>query len=936
MPLKKIVQIILTGLFCCFLLLGGNGTRKDEIELSIGELKVNYVENPIGLDDKQPMFSWNIISNEYHVYQSAYQIKVYKEELLTHKETLVWDSGKVISSQTTNILYNGQPLSEHSTYLWEVTVWDENDCKHEVMQAGKFETAVLNGVPFKNCSFIGVQDKDIDREGLPAFVKSFTLKEKEVEKAYYYGGALGIYDLYIDGERVGAAAYDELKPGWSNFNKTLLYNTYDVTNILKRQKENTIAVMLSKGWCLGEIAHDTYQYDRPWYIAKILVLYEDGTEQEIVTDHSWRYFKDTVVVSADIYEGEVYDARRYHLQELSKYSDSKNEFEKLGFENVALYENKELKYFSWYGDKVTTQELYSRHAEQNLPLKIKKNETVILDMGQNMAALPYMKVKAEQGTKIVLKFAEMLNDTGEKERGNDGAAGTLYRENLRTAKARVLYIADGNNGEYQSTFTYFGYRYVSITPDKDMILLDFESKFLGISQKSAGEITTDHEKVNRLFENIQWSQRDNWLLVATDCPQRDERLPWTGDLQVFCKTSLYNDELYQFYIKWCRDAIDSQINGTYPNIIPYNKVTGTGNAGWADAGIIIPYFLYHHYQDKRFVTMMYPSMKLYMEWLENSHLNGAAPTYGDWLGYEDTDKVLIAICYYAQDALYMSKMAQAVGERKDAEYYLDLYDQIKKHFNQQYVKEGHLTEKSQTACVLALHMGLVDGETKRNTKMALLENIKNNGYKLSTGFIGTSLLLETLSEAGMDHAAYRLLLCEENPSWLYSVNQGATTIWERWDSYTKESGFHKDGMNSFNHFSYGSVGKWMYEYMLGIHYYPMQETAYQFVLAPRVFDGLSVKEGINKCSGHYNSPFGRIGLCWEKSQGGVRYHVEIPANTKAKIVLQTDTLFGEGEVLFQGEYMPLEKLENDGYIFELDRNKEEISFILTSGNYEFR
>lgn len=932
MEKKRIYQAAFLGIFCCLLfavvLESPKGERSD---LQIEKLQINYVENPVGLDDEKPSFSWEIVSGTASVYQKSYQIKVYQVDWISKNRHLVWNSGRKRSADTTGVTYEGKELLDCTHYEWELTVWDSNGHKYKADYKGTFETAFISKQPFENAEFIAVHDEDMEAEGLPVFYQSFSLKKK-VAKIFYYGSALGMYDAYINGKRIGT---DELKPGWTNYNQRLLYNTYDITDLMNYEAENTIAVMLGNGWCLGKIAHDTYTYDRPWYIGNILVLYEDGTQEEIVTDSSWMYTNNTAILSADIYDGESVDANRITTKEISEKIEEGGEILENSAKKAKTMTQKELLFSSYYGKNVTIQSEYSKRSEEKLPIKIEKGKTLILDMGQNITALPYMEVEAPKGTEIVLEFSEMLNDTGAKERGNDGEVGTLYRKNLRTAEAKIQYITNGTDDKYQSTFSYFGYRYVAITPSEDMVLTDFESRTVSSMGEPAGVIETDNEKLNRLFQNIQWSQRDNWLLIATDCPQRDERLPWIGDLQIFCKTSLYNDELYQFYRKWCQDAIDSQIGGTYPNIVPYNQVTGTGNAGWSDAGIIIPYKLYQHYGEQRFITDMYESMKAYMDWLESRGIQGAYPTYGDWLAYEDTDSQLVAVAYYAQDACYMSEMAEAIGKVEDAAHYAALYEEIREYFQKQYVKGGHLKENSQTAYLLALHMHLLDDAETENVKNDLRENIEKNGYKLSTGFIGTSFLLQTLSENGMGDLAYRLILQEENPSWLYSVNQGATTIWERWDSYTKEEGFNENGMNSFNHFAYGSVGQWMYEYLLGIQYDSTKEN-YQFVIAPQEIPEEIPTEILSTCKGYYNSPLGKIGVAWMRSEDGMEYELEIPANTFAKVILPTVKLQGKGKITTESKTCDLEELEVEKKLYDLERNESEISFILPAGTYRIK
>lgn len=917
-----ILAVALTVLLC----MAGRGN------LEVTGLRVNHTEKPLGITEESPVFSWELLDEKKisGSYTKAFQVYVWRVDFISGKKELVWDSKKIEKERLSRIDYQGKELQDYSRYEWQVFVWDANDRKFE-SDISTFETANMKQEPFNGCDFIQVGEEK--SEGLPIFVKNFYTGDRNVIKAYLISSALGCYDAYINGKRVGRYSekediYDELKPGWTNYNKSLLYNTYDITSCLKNHSENTIAVMLSNGWCLGKIAHETYDYDKAAFIGKMLLFYDDGSKEEVVTDASWQYTCDSAVRSADIYDGEVFDGRKLTLQKASEHKESN-----VLWENAEVKRYDDLAYHSYYGENVIVQEKYSKTAKIKMPVVVKGGESLILDMGQNMQAVPYMELQGERGTKVELRFAEMLNDSGEEERGNDGPKGSLYQTNYRTAESKVIYYCNGEKREtYQTTFSYFGYRYIEIIPSRDITLYQLDSRFIGIENDSKNEIVTENEKVNQLFSNICWTQRNNWLLVATDCPQRDERLPWTGDLQVYCKTSLYNGAPYQFYKKWCMDAVESQMpDGSFPNLIPYNKITGTGNAGWADAGIIVPYRLWQYYGDESFIHDMWDSMIKYMDWLEKSNCKGANPTYGDWLAYEETDAEFVAVAYYARDAKYMSEMADAIGKREEAVKYEQLFNEIKDYFALSYIKDEHLTEKSQTACLLALEMELVEGTTRKNIIDDLKVSLMKNDYKLSTGFIGTSTLLQTLSKNGMNEIAYKLLLQEENPSWLYSINQGATTIWERWDSYTKEKGFNENGMNSFNHFSYGSVGEWFYEYMLGIRYNLLNE--YPILLEPGIVIG-NKENPISECKGCYDSDFGKIEIMWKFEDGRLRYSVDLPVNARAQLLLPALKDDNE-QLVMNGKTIRKEHLENQAGIDRVNIDSGRMILWLNSGKYDF-
>lgn len=959
-----------------FNVLQQEGTGKFEIFSQ----EVDAVESPAGVDNRTPAFSWKLASEEQDFSQKAYEIRVYELHKLTGEKSLVWDSGVVKSKNTSAISYEGEEIKEHSAYAWTVEVTDchgNRVCSKEAL----FTTAFWQENAFSQGKFIAMNpEENIYEDGQAVFRKEFVLENKEIKEAVLYASALGIYDGYVNGERLGrrnekdfsleggrneeklhhemresSAAeewnYDELKPGWTDYEDRLLYNTYDITGYLKKNDKNAMAFMVGTGWWCGRVSQGTYGYHLPAFIGELHILYEDGSSQVIATDESWEYRKDTAVVSADIYNGEVYHFGKRTTKEESVAGTENTEGketaepdrkpvympteEALGFtgefksfygyqvqeqkknsrepESIVIYDGtvsdnstyghiNEIARMEDFGkgekgenSNLVKKTSYQAAQNEDGRLLIKKGQTVIFDFGQNMTGVPYLKYQAKQGTEISIHFGEMLNDSGEEEKGNDGPKGSLYRANYRTAQSMVkITSGEEETEEYQSAFSYFGFRYISLEASEDMELLELKAVFLGNSSPECGNIVTDNKKINRLIENIQWSQRNNLLLAVTDCPQRDERLGWTGDTQVFLKTSMFNQDLRNFYKKWLGDLRDSQReDGSYTDTVPYSAVTGSGNAGWADAGISVPYELYRQYGDIAYIEEMYDSMSRYMDYLERiSNFEGEGArigpltAFGDWLAFEETDKEMVSVAYYAKDARMMMEMADALHKRKDVRKYKRLLKKIKSYFNKTYVIDSRLMQKTQTACLLALSNDLLDGRAKENTVLDLVSSIERNGTRLSTGFLGTPELLPVLVKEGQEKLAYELLLQEENPSWLYSINQGATTIWERWDSYTKESGFHKDGMNSFNHFNNGSVGAFLYESLLGIS---MDAPKGKILLRPAVLtDGTM---DIQSCEGYYDSVYGKVEVKWSVSENMLSYEVTIPANGEAVLILPD----GDGE-----------------------------------------
>ena len=503
-------------------------------------------------------------------------------------------------------------------------------------------------------------------------------------------------------------------------------------------------------------------------------------------------------------------------------------------------------------------------------------EAAVLDFGQNMVGWPTFTARGAAGTSLQIRFGEMLNDSGLKSRGNDNPEGSIYSINYRSAKAKLCYILNGQDDAYRPTFSFFGFRYCEIRATADVTFENLTAEVVGSANRETGHMETSNADVNRLISNVLWGQRGNYLSVPTDCPQRDERLGWTGDTQAFCCTAAYNADVDGFFHKWLQDARDSQAeNGMYPDVIPKVRVVGWGGAAWSDAGIIVPYTMWKMYADTDIIREHYASMERYMDWLATTDLSGPNATYGDWLAYEPTDARYISVAYYALDARYMAAMSRAIGRADRAAHYDSLFEQVRDHFRRIYCNaEGDLNPevRTQTGYLLALRNDLLLPERRPAAVAALKQKIIDNGYKLSTGFVGSCILNEVLAEFGENNLAYSLLLQTENPSWLYSVHQGATTIWERWNSYTKATGFGDVGMNSFNHYAYGAVQEWMYRHIAGIETTEQAPGFAHPILQPKP-DTRSAEEipaGQEKITWvrtSFASPVGLIESAWDMTDG---------------------------------------------------------------------
>ncbi|MDR1810292.1 MAG: glycoside hydrolase family 78 protein, partial [Prevotella sp.] len=781
-------------------------------------------------------------------------------------------------------------------------------------------TVLVNGNSKMNLQAQGNADLRVLQgaaQGIPMFRTEFSLA-KSVKSARIYASALGVYDLFVNGQRVGmpqsggTTVYDELKPGWTDYRKTVFYSTYDITGLLVTGA-NAVGAEVTSGWFTGNIAHNEYGQHPLAFIAKILLEYTDGTSETIVTaPATWKASADSPVRMADIYDGETYDARKECGWKTAGFDDSAWEATEindyftgdiLAFIGQPVRVRSELeqtpKTIKVHNGITPTGTTYGtvnvvRTLNGANSFTLAKGETAIVDFGQNMVGWIDFKVTGSRGTKLTARFSEMLNDSGDESRGNDDAQGTLYLRNLRSAKATLRYTLKGDaQGEtFHPSMTFFGFRYCEITATGDIALENLKGEVVGNANEENSAFVTNNDLVNKLYSNVQWGQRGNFLSVPTDCPQRDERLGWMGDTQIFSRAAAYNADVLPFFRKWAKDVRDSQQpDGTYPSVVPDNWNVGYGRTAWAEAGIIVPWNMYLMYGDSRLLDEHYASMEKFMDWMATRQFdgylyNGGDTQYGDWLAYEATDARFISVCYYAYAAQLMTKIAAALDKTPDVAKYQTLYNNIKSEFQRRYLnsRNGTLTVSSQTSHLLALQYDLFPDSAKTQAALTVLTGkIQSNGNKLSTGFVGTGILNQTLSEYGANDVAYTLLLQRENPSWLYSVDQGATTIWERWNSYTIASGFGDPGMNSFNHYSYGAVSEWLFRFVAGIEASENTPGFKHFVLQPNP-DTRSVSENelITTVSAEYGSYYGKIKSCWErKADGNYRYAVTVPANTTA-------------------------------------------------------
>ncbi|MFD2116587.1 family 78 glycoside hydrolase catalytic domain [Paenibacillus yanchengensis] len=860
------------------------------MSVQVVDLKVEYATNPLGLTTLEPRFFWKSKSSKSNKLQSAYQIQVASDrQLLLDQMVDIWDTAKVNSDESLQITYQGKQLEAEKHYYWRVRIWDEEGIVSEWSEIAYWSMGILERSQWK-AKWIGrkpeahVTKETTSLEIPPAYMRKEFVATKQVKRAMVYASALGLYELSFNGNVISPL----FAPGWTDYHKRVQIQAYDVTNVIK-QGAQVFSVILGNGWYAGTVGFlgDRVYGARPLFSMQAKIEYTDGTVEEIRTDETWKVTKGPLLYS-DMIMGETYDAT----------------LELIGYQEAG-YDDKEWEVPDTrpgYNALLTgTIEPPIIVAEQLKPISIQKTKdnTYIYDMGQNMVGWVKVAVQGAKGTKITVSHAEMLNPDG-----------SLYLENLRKAVQQDHYILKGIGTEYyEPKFTFHGFRYVELIgypgeADLDTII----GQVIHSDIPKTGNITTSNAMINQLFSNIDWGQRGNFLSVPTDCPQRDERMGWTGDAQIFARTATYNRDVAKFFDKFYIDMLDcQQPSGAFTDVAPdagwiRHKMWNTrlnwhapDNPGWGDAGVIIPWTMYLMYGDKQVLESNYDASVRWIQYLHDMSDNLIRPDYAnyeDWLSIgSTTPKELIATAYFAYSTQLVAKIAEIIGKPDDAAYYNQLFVDITKAYQQKFVDEqGKIYGHTQTGYVLSLSFGLLTPEQQKQAVQYLVEDITERGNKLSTGFMGVAYVLPVLSDYAQDDLAYKLLVQEQFPSWLYSVNHGATTIWERWDGWTEHNGFQTPSMNSFNHYAYGSVGEWMYRYMAGMETDEQQSAFKHIHIKPRLDRTLAFVEA------SYESLYGLIRSNWKITGDQYELTVEIPANTTATVHLPIDGKLGEYEL----------------------------------------
>jgi alpha-L-rhamnosidase len=845
-------------------------------------LRCAHQAEPLGVAPDRVRLSWVLQSAGTGRAQRAYQIQVTDDA-----DAMAWDSGQVESGCSADIAYAGSPLTAGGRYRWKVRVWDEDERVSGWSDPARFEIE-LDRTSGWHASWIspsrirkavippsGVGPVDPVARALtpaPYLRRAFTL-DQPVASARLYVTALGLYEARLNGRRVGDGF---LTPGWTDYSRRIAYQAYDVTRLLA-EGENVLGAILAHGWYAGFYGFDpkragAHYGEVPELLAQLVLRLADGSEQRIVTDGQWES-STGAIRHADLLMGERHDLMLeptgWDLADFTPHSGASGAGR--DWQPVHCREREGTPLVADPGPPV-------RVTEEIAPRSIATDDhgRHIVDFGQNLTGWLRIKVDGPPGTRVRIRHGEVL-----------AADGSLYTENLRTARATDEFTTAGGAGVLEPRFTLHGFRYAEITGyPGDIDQADITARVVHSDTPAAGNFESSLPWLDQLFRVIDWGQRGNFISVPTDCPQRDERLGWLGDAQIFARTACYNRDVAAFFAKWLDDVADAQLpSGAFTDVAPRLTLRGAGAPAWGDAGVIVPWTMWKMYGDTAILDRHFGAMTRWMDFLERANpdylrARELGNSYNDWLtpGDDDTPHELLATAYWAHDAALMAEIADATGRPGDAAGYRALWSKVRSAFAEAFVAaDGQVASGTQTAYVLGLHMNLVPDDLRAAAADHLAAAIGAADWHLTTGFSGVGYLLPVLSSTGHTAAAYRLLEQDTMPSWRYMIDAGGTTIWERWDGWTAERGFASPWMNSFNHYSLGSVGEWLYRFLLGIDQEPGTAGFGQLLLRPHPGGSLDWARG------SYESVRGTIRAGWKRDRGRFTYWAELPPNVTATI-----------------------------------------------------
>jgi alpha-L-rhamnosidase len=844
--------------------------------LAVKNLRCEYKVDPMGIDVVRPRLSWELISTDRDVLQTSYELRVAASESELAQGKTLWTTGKVTSDASNQVEYDGPTLESGKIYFWQVRVSDNHSHLSDWSGPAHWEMGLLGASTWKAKWITPSLPEDYAKSNpSPMLRREFTLNsKKKIERARLYASALGLYELELNGQRVGDEYFT---PGWTAYDFRFQYQTYDVTTAVK-SGANSLGAILGDGWYRGRSG---WEGKRNLYgnklalLAQLLVRYTDGSQELFTSDENWKCSTGPILLS-DIYDGETYDAR------LEKKGWSSPGFDDRDWKGVTILDPPKAKLVASIGPPV-------RAIDELKPVKVFTTPAgdTVLDMGQNMVGWVRFRITAPAGTTISLRHAEVLDKQG-----------NFYTANLRTAKETIRYTTRGGGEEiYQPHFTFQGFRYVAVSGWPGQLQPeDFTGIVVHSDMRRTGHFETSSRMLDQLEHNIIWGQKGNFVDVPTDCPQRDERLGWTGDAQVFAPTASFNFDTDAFYTKWLRDvALDQEDDGAVPFVVPNSlshltRKGEAGSAGWGDVAVVLPWTMYEAFGDKRILEEQYPSMKAWVEYMHHAAgdklIWNSGFTFGDWLSFATTSAAYpgattapdyIQTAYFAHSTSLLARTAEILGKRDEASRYAELAQQIRAAFLKEYVTpNARLTSDTQTAYALALEFDLLP-ENLRAEAAARLANDVRHFKHLTTGFLGTPVLSKALSDYGYLDEAYMLLNRTEYPSWLYPITQGATTIWERWDGQKPDGTFQDVGMNSFNHYAYGAIGEWMYRTVAGLQIDDSAPGYKHVIIAPKPGGGLSDAQA------SIDSIYGPVASGWEIAAGKLTLHITVPPNTTATV-----------------------------------------------------
>ena len=837
-------------------------------------LRCAHLVNPLGVAPDRVRLSWQLEGAGRDRAQTGYQLVVEPEH-----GPVAWDTGRVASAATEDVPYEGHPLARGGRYSWRVRVWDDDQQVSAWSEPARFEIE-LDPAEGWRASWIGLGPireefrapsgdgpSDPMRHALhppPYLRRSFTISQP-ASSARLYVTALGLYEARLNGARVGDAV---LAPGWTDYAQRIAYQTYDVTGLLQ-PGENVLGALLADGWYSGFVGFDAKRAGAhygaaPEFLAQLVIEFADGTSQQIVTDSQWRA-RFAAIRHADLLMGERHDLT------LEPHGWDAPGFDAVAWRRVRCRDRDGARLVADPGPPVrVTQEI--------APVNVTRDGAgrYIADFGQNLPGWLRIAVDGPAGTCVRVRHGEVLT-----------ADGCLYTENLRTARQTDEFLTPGGPAVLEPRFTLHGFRYAEISgypgePGPG----DIVARVVHSDIPATGSFESSAPWLDQLFRNIDWGQRGNFISVPTDCPQRDERLGWLGDAQVFARTACYNRDVAAFFAKWVDDVADAQHeSGAFPDIAPRLNIPWAGAPAWGDAGVIVPWTLHSMYGDTGILHRHFDAMTAWMDLLERENpdylrTRNLGNGYNDWLapGADETPRELLATAYWAHDAGLMAGIADATGRPEQAAGYRALRAKIGSAFADAFMAaDGQIVSGTQTAYILGLHMQLIPEELRAAAARHLVDAIQRADWHLSTGFVGVGYLLPVLSSTGHDGVAYRLLEQRSAPSWRYMIDQGATTIWERWDGWTAERGFQSAWMNSFNHYALGSVGEWLYRFVLGIDQEPGSAGFQRLLVRPHPGGSL------RSARGSYRSVRGLITSAWQLEGDQFRFQIQIPPNAVASV-----------------------------------------------------